>query len=223
MKYTIQLLLLFSITLSCTTKKGSQEHKAVKSELITENKALNNQKNTTKIQFQNFTVFIDSLEAFDENNVLKQVQKDTAIIYLEFGESIEGKKISIQQSKFSEVDIYQRFENSITVSDEGPHCDLTAWKHYNSAWKLIKNTGNKFIANTYTDEEKQKFISITDNELIKGVGRYCEDKWVQFIKENLTEYPSYYVRPSRMFLKIVPKNQNKKQIKIISFILPMGC
>lgn len=223
MKYTIHLLLLFSITLSCAAKKESQDHKAVKSELTTENVASNSQENTTKIQFQDFTVVIDGLEAFDENNVLKQVQKDTAIVYLELGESIEGKKISIQQSKFNAFDIYQRLENSITIADEGPHCDLTAWKHYNSEWKRIKNTDNTFTANTYTKEDKEKFILITNEELIEGVERYCEEKWVKFIKNNSTEYPSYYVAPSRMFLKIVPKNQNKEQIKIISFILPMGC
>jgi len=219
MKTQITLLTVLFLFVSCKvpgTKKTAEVNVIGKQE----NQQL---KNNTKIQFQNFTVVIDSLEAFDENDVLKQVQKDTATIYLEIGESIEGKKISIEHSKFSEFDIYQRFENSITVADEGPHCDLTAWKHYNSAWKRIKNTGNKFIANTYKKEDKEKFILITKEELIIGVGRYCEDKWVQFIKENSTKYPSYYVRPSRMFLKIVPKNQNKKQIKIISFILPMGC
>jgi len=223
MKYTVQLLFLLAITISCNTKQREQKPETIKEKLIAKNLVLNSQENITKIQFQDFTVVIDGLEAFDENNELKQVQKDTAFVYLELGESIEGKKISIQQSKFKEFDIYQRLENSITIADEGPHCDLTAWKHYNSEWKRIKNTDNTFIANTYTKEEKEKFILITNEKLIEGVERYCEEKWVKFIKDNSTKSPSYYVAPSRMFLKIVPKKQNKKQIKIISFILPMGC
>ena len=154
MKYIIQLLLLFSITLSCTAKKESQEHKAVKSNLTTENIVHNNQKINTKIQFQDFTIVIDDLEAFDENDVLKQIQKDTAIVYLEYGESIEGKKISLQ-SNFTDFKIYQRLENSITISDEGPHCDLTEWKHYDSEWKHIKNTGNKFVANTFQKKKRK--------------------------------------------------------------------
>ena len=222
MKNTIQLLLLFSIALSCTIKKENQEHKAVKSDLTTENIVSNSQSINTKIQFQDFTIVIDGLEAFNQDGTLKQIQKDTAIVYLEYGESIEGKKISIQ-SKLNDFEIYQRLENSIIVADEGPHCDLTEWKHYNSEWKQIKITENGFIANTYTKEEKEKFIPLTEEELLIGVSRYCEDKWVKFIKENTSGYPSYYVKPSKLFLKIVQKNKNKEKIKIISFILPMGC
>jgi len=45
-------------------------------------------------------------------------------------------KVALQ--KEGEIKLYQSFENSITIINEGPHCDLVKWKHYNSEWKELK-------------------------------------------------------------------------------------
>ncbi len=229
MKTKITLIMILLLLISCNKTKG-QAAKMPEGKIIAETKGTDKQENqqqenNIKIQFQNFTIVIDSLEAFDQNNGLKQIQKDTAIVYLEFGESIEGEKIKIAQSKFTKVKIYQRFENSITIFKEGPHCDLTEWKHYNSEWKIIKNDNNEFTAYKYTKKERKKGIKVSAEEFLEAVEKHCGAKWVQLLadKKNIGDY-SVTSGISRIFLKIVLRQENgEKQIKIISFILPMGC
>ena len=52
-----------------------------------------------QIKFQDFTLEME-LEVWDENGELKKIQKETSKIYLELGETPEGKKFKLKQSKF---------------------------------------------------------------------------------------------------------------------------
>ena len=87
-----------------------------------------------KISFDTFTLTVDSLEAW-----ASKTNKDTVNIDIDLGETIEGKIIRIKHHvDYKNIQLFQRHENSITIMDEGPHCDLTDWKHYYSSWKPLK-------------------------------------------------------------------------------------
>jgi len=182
--------------------------------------------NRTIINFSDFNITFENLEVWDNENKLKEIQKDTANVSLELGESIDGKLFKINQSKFDKVEIYQRFENSITVMDEGPHCDLTEWKHFYSEWKLLKTKDDSFITNSHPVKDWEKFIPVSTEEIIDAVKEHCGLRWSEHIKniKNATDYPCG-VSTSRIFLKIVLKQtgNNTKQENIISFEIAMGC
>lgn len=179
-----------------------------------------------EIKFRDFSLQME-LEVWDENETLKTVHIDTAKVSLELGETPEGKKIKIKQSKYKKIEVFQRHENSISIMDEGPHCDLTEWKHFYSDWKKLDYdlTENTFVSDSYETEDWEKFIDVDINELKKAAEKECGEYWSEHIKsiQNVHEYPSG-VSMSRIFLKIVLTDKNDSVIeKTIEFEIPMGC
>lgn len=179
-----------------------------------------------EIEFQDFSLQME-LEFWDENKNLKNVQNDTVKVYLELGETPEGGKIKIKQSKFKKIEIFQRHENSITIMDEGKHCDLTQWKNYYSDWKKLDFdlTENIFVSDSYERDDWERFIDIDINELKKAVEKECGGYWSEHIKDikTVNEYPSG-VSMSRIFLKLLLTDKNDSVVeKTIEFEIPMGC
>jgi len=179
-----------------------------------------------KIRFQEFTLQMD-LEAWDEKEELKKIQGNNVRVYLELGETAEGLKVKISDSKFKKIEIFQRHENSVTIMNEGPHCDLIEWKHYYSEWKKIDyNTKeNTFVSDSYERQDWEKFIEVDIDELKKAVEKHCGNYWAEHIQnvKNVNEYPSG-VSMSRIFFKILLTDENDSVTeKTISFEIPMGC
>ena len=180
-----------------------------------------------KIHFEDFLFEIEELEIWDEEKELNKVQKDSARAFVELGDSPEGKFIRIKQKKYKKVEIFQRFENSITIMDEGPHCDLTEWEHYNSEWERLNfNTGDyTFKAHSYSQQDWNTFIPVDMNEFKEAVDEHCGERWFKLIQDvkSVHEYHSG-VSMSRIFFKIRLTDKNDSIIqKIVVFELPMGC
>ncbi|HAK31782.1 MAG TPA: hypothetical protein DCO90_21680, partial [Sphingobacterium sp.] len=91
----------------------------------------NEVKTTTSIKFNEFVVSIQGMAIFDPER-MDRLQRDTVEIEAEVGESIEGTYISILSDQVRDLKVEQRYETSVTIMNEGPHCDLTEWKHFNS-------------------------------------------------------------------------------------------
>jgi len=177
-----------------------------------------------KIRFQELTLQMD-LEAWDEKEELKKIQGNNVQVYLELGETPEGLKVKISDAKFKKIEVFQRHENSVTIMNEGPHCDLIEWQHYYSEWKKIDyNTKeNTFVSDSYERQDWEKFIEVDIDELKKAVEKHCGDYWAEHIQnvKNVNEYPSG-VSMSRIFFKILLTDENDSVTeKIISFEIPM--
>ena len=236
------IILIFTIVLfgcgedkKTSTIKNEQESSTIIEEVdtsitvkeIAESKTKNETQsndNLLKISFEEFSIEIDSVEVWDEEGKLKEQQKDTAKIYLELGETIEGQILKVHEIKKGEIRIYQRFENSVTVMNEGPHCDLTEWKHYNSDWKELKIENGQFLTDSYSEEDWEKFIEVDMTELREAVRKQCGDGWAEHVKnvKSPTEYPCG-VSTSRIFFKITFSEQDTVIERIVSFEIPMGC
>lgn len=187
---------------------------------------LNQLSKRIEIKFQDFSLKME-LEVWDENETLKNIQKDTAKVYLELGETPAGRKIKIIPSKFKKIEIFQRHENSITIMNEGPHCDLTEWRHYYSEWEQLDFdlNENTFVLDSYDSDDWEKFIDVDINELKKAVEKECGETWAEHIKaiKNTNDYPSG-VSMSRIFLKIILTGDDDTVTeKTIEFEIPMGC
>lgn len=186
-----------------------------------------NQTKGLLICFAEFSIYIDNIEYWDEEGDLKKTQNDSVNVFLDIGEIIGGNSIKITDCKYDQIEIYQKFENSITIMNEGPHCDLINWKHYSSDWEKIKKNDNfSFIANSMTKEQMEQFIPIDLDEFKEAVTAHCGDNWTNLIKNvrNINEYPCG-VGTSKIELKIVmlKSDSQDKFEKIIAFDIPMGC
>ena len=185
---------------------------------------LNNINDNLKIRFDEFDLTM-RLSVFDKENLLNKIQKDTVRIWVDLGDSPQGKRIRIS-SLYTNIEILQRFENSLSITDEGAHCDLIQWRHYLSNWEPIKINNNSFVTNIYTRNDTQRFLEITVEELKKYVDENCAQKFSRNIQDikKFNQYPSI-IGISKIFLKIKLENSKtgEKKEKIILFEIPMGC
>lgn len=189
---------------------------------------------TTTIKFPDFSITINRLSVLnneDEMQIfydeLDELDRDTVYRVIELGETIEGQVLFIKTSELTDIKVAQRYETSITIMGEGPHCDLINWKHYDSEWKqLKKNEADAFVCETYEHADLEKFPEIDIDELKEAVKAHCSERWYELIKDinSPTEYPSG-VGISRYFLKVTGVRKQDKQIveKIIVLENPMGC
>ena len=179
-----------------------------------------------KIDYPEFE-FTISHQSLYGDGIINKKNKDTTELYLDLGEYIDSAIIEIHHDGIYNIDIYQKHENSLTISNEGPHCDLIDWKHYNSEWIPIKKYNNyDFVAQKYSDEDWQRFIDVDISEIQDAVLEHCGEEWAERVIDikNYNDYPCS-VSMNRILFKIVLTNKEtgKSIEQIIVFEVPMGC
>ncbi len=186
-------------------------------------------KNGISIRFKEFTLIIDDIDVWDEEEELSKIQTDTVVVYPELGEMLSGNSMSIIGCNYNTIAVYQRFENSITIMNEGPHCDMLNWKHYTSDWEQIAHyNGLNYTANSISEEQMDKFIHVDIDEFKNAVMNHCGEKWAELVKNvsSVKEYPcGIGTITSKIELRIRLSNlgTSKYTEKIIKFEIAMGC
>lgn len=179
------------------------------------------------IKFPQFSVSINRLLLYDQGKQLNNVQNDTVYLSVELGESIEGQKITVSSELLTNITVEQQYETSVSISEEGPHCDMLNWKHYYSEWKpLTQNAAGQFIAENYTEKEHEKFPDIALNEFKEAGKKHCGEGGFELVKKNksINEGASI-IGISNYFLRISGKRKDNGELvtKIIIIDSPMGC
>lgn len=182
-----------------------------------------------KVSFDEFTVYIEGLydSQLEKRDDLEN-KKDSINVFLELGESVLNKKLRVKHhQEFRTIEVFQKHENSITVMNEGPHCDLIDYKHYLSSWKPLKalNKKQSFEVIPYSEKEWNKFIEVDINEVKNYVTEQCGEEWGKLLQNttSVNEYP-LGVSISKIYLRIVMTDiDGYKTEKIIIFDVPMGC
>lgn len=176
-------------------------------------------------QLDSVKIYIDSLEGYIDST---SISTDTLRMDLELGSTIESRLIQIQPQDSVEVIVLQRFETSITIQNEGPHCDMIEWKHFISDWDTLAplNDSLFYRAIEYTSDASNSFPEFTVAEIKKAVKKHCGSDWAKLladIKEPL-DYP-VSIGISHIQLKIIFRDMRDDSIleKIIIFSIPMGC
>jgi hypothetical protein len=82
------------------------------------------------IEFKEISIFINRFKISEQENIIRSNGIDTVLINAELGEKFEGQVISFKSEMLTDIIIEQRYQTSVTIMKEGPHCDLTDWKHY---------------------------------------------------------------------------------------------
>ena len=105
-----------------------------------------------EIDLDSLIISLDSLEFFIDTT---KSTKDSTIIYLELGSSLADLHFGIM-NMFDSVSttVTYQFETSLTLSAEGPHCDLLDWMHYTSlpdTLELLDSTGIYQFKNGFQD------------------------------------------------------------------------
>jgi hypothetical protein len=179
-----------------------------------------------ELRHYGLTMRLKNLKTNDEFKRHTLHDKDTIRINVALGDSPEGKIITIHNKGYKHISIFQRFENSVTIMNEGPHCDLTEWKHYYSSWEPLQAISKtKFKTLGYSSAQRRQFMDIDINQLKTEVENKCGKDWRSYVNDITTvnDFPAD-IGISRIFLKVLLTNENDEVTeKIIEFQIPMGC
>jgi len=119
--------------------------------------------------------------------------------------------------------ISQQVEYSISLMNEGPHLDLTDWKHAYSKWYILKKEKTKFLIPKSI--KKPLFPKTSSAELVKEVRKQKQNEWVDVAKncKTVNDYPCS-VSPSLIKFKIEKKVKSKWiEVGILKLFPAMGC
>lgn len=172
-------------------------------------------------------VEINRLVLDDTLNHVYALESDTLDVFIDLGETIEGQELSINDTNFENVVIEQSYETSVTIMNEGPHCDLYDWTHYQSPWvELEKNNKGSYRCLNYEGEDYERFVDVSLEELKAAIARECGEYWSEIAKDikGPNDYPAG-VTISRYFLRIsaTSKSTQERIQKLIIIQSPMGC
>ena len=147
---------------------------------------------------------------------------------LDLGNSIENQIIALHPflNDGREFKIEQQFETSMSVSDEGPHLDLTDWRHYTSDWQEIKKLeGNRFLTSKISESDYQRFPKVSSKEIYNAVLKRSGKRWANYAKSCKTPNDGpCLVGVSRISFRIKAKESgNWKVVHTINVFVPMGC
>lgn len=188
--------------------------------------AVKYEEGTTTIHFNEFRLDIHNFSTFPENDFSAIVKADTLTINADIGDDLSLSSLVISK-ELTDIKAEQRYETSISISDEGPHCDMVEWKHYISEWKVLKSeTENIFKCAVYTEKEQEKFPEVSLQELREAIKKHCGEQGIELTKniKSPTDYPSE-VSISRIYLRIsgIERSTGKSILKYLIFEIPMGC
>ena len=180
----------------------------------------------TVIPFDNLNVIIHGMELYESEGQDYETKREMIKYYSDFGSTPEAKFIKIQpKKKYKRISVYQSYETSLTVMNEGPHCDLLDWKHYNSLWlPLNEGPDNTYQTLSYSPTDGSVFVNVDIEELKKAVLDHCGESYSKLI-DSMQELKSpAAVSISTIYLKIVMiDSENQRLERTIAFEIPMGC
>ena len=180
-----------------------------------------------KVNYDAFTVTIEEIS--EKGNRKDIINPDfDGVLFFKLGEdeTIEGKTVSVKHhQEFRSIEVFQKHENSIAISDDKSHCDIIKWQHYYSSWNPLKvlSSNRKFKALTISEKEASKFIDVDVEELKTVVNDACGESWSDAIKDitALNEYPTKIV-VSKVYLRILMTDiDGFKTEKILIFEVPL--
>ena len=181
-----------------------------------------------KTKYDAFTV---NIKGVSEKKAIKDEVNpdfDAVLIYkLKEGETMDNKTINVKHhQEFRNIQVFQKHENSIAISDNASHCDLINWKHYYSSWKPLTTVSSNRRFKTVPISEKQtsRFIDVDIEELKAEVNETCGESWNAAIKDikSVNDFPAS-VTLSKVFLRVVMTDiEGNKIEKIIIFEVPLN-
>jgi len=181
-----------------------------------------------KTNYDAFTVNIEGIS--EKKAVIDEVNPDfdAVLIYmLKENENLDNKIVRVKHhQEFRTIQVFQKHENSIAISDNNSHCDLINWKHYYSSWKPLKtiSSNHRFESLLISEKQTSRFIEVDLEELKAEVNETCGASWSEVIKDvkSINDFP-VSVTLSKVFYRVVMTDiEGNKIEKIIIFKVPLN-
>ncbi|GAB5533151.1 MAG: hypothetical protein Roseis3KO_49280 [Roseivirga sp.] len=192
--------------------------------------ALTPQENSpTSLKFEGLTLQVELEETWNKPGYFTKIHSDTIIVKLGLMGQISGQRYTLEPDKsVKSIAIFQNYETSLTLMDEGPHIDLVNWKHHKSDWKRLELEDNHFSTLKYSRAQNAMFPDVTTDEILSALRDHLNvenNRWTELAKQcsSANSYPCG-VSISSINLKIeLTKVDGTTSLKHKIFEVPMGC
>lgn len=138
--------------------------------------------------------------------------------YLDLGQNL----IKLRVFGLGNVRVFQQTETSLTIMNEGPHLDLTKWRHGLSPKEMMMEQEGYFLFNP---KQPSTFPPTTPAEIVKAAREFGDKSWAQEAQKcpSVNE-GSCQVAPSTYKFKIeVEENGSWKPWAQAQLYPAMGC
>lgn len=157
-------------------------------------------------------------------------------VALELGDEVYGATVQLRPTRVGETwRVRVQYETSLGLSAEGPHLDLTDWKHCVSGWEPAEAIDPvTFVLPTPAPEQHECFPAYTPTELDAAVHAYATksgmsaeqaSSWLEGVHHPT---PTWAVTPfvaiSAVRVKVEALRQGRwVEVTTVTFEPPMGC
>ncbi|WP_372016425.1 hypothetical protein [Pseudoxanthomonas sp. 10H] len=157
---------------------------------------------------------------------------------LELGDEVHGATLQLQPAASAGPwRVRVQYETSLGLGAEGPHLDLTDWKHCVSAWVPAESSGPlSFVLPAPSPEQQACFPAYTAGELEQAVRDHAArmgdasqaDGWLQGLRAPSTGMSTTPVTPfvaiSAVRVRVEVKRDGRwVEATTVTFVPPMGC
>lgn len=159
---------------------------------------------------------------------------------LDLGDDVYGATLQVQPATPGETyRVRVQYETSLGLSADGPHLDLTGWKHCVSEWRTAQAIDAlSFVLPAPTAEQGECFPRYTPGELetaVRAHARKAGDpamaaRWLDGLRTPVSDVSprvspvSPFVAISGVRVKIEAlRNRTWVEVATVVFVPPMGC
>lgn len=147
--------------------------------------------------------------------------------YLDLGNSLSKHALTIFSANKETFRVSLQLETSMSISSEGPHLDLTDWKHCTTDWVNAKAFSQSvFILPNFDTIDTACFPDVTQEEIKAEVFKLGGQRWADVLDEE--GFPDWYspasIALSMVRIKIEQQvGPSWQKVTIINVSIPMGC
>lgn len=186
------------------------------------------------MQFDLVTLQAPSKKLKVRGESLLKTETNKLELSLDLGSKASGHFYTIEHldSSVQKIELYQRYETSMSITDEGKHRDLLDWKHHVSEWEQLEVEEGEVMTPSFIPEEYTQFPDVKVRQIVKEVKRLEKEEWKTDSRHWSTlaktipapgMHPSY-VTISKVYVKMVlTLDTGEVEERIITYDIPMGC
>lgn len=180
------------------------------------------------LRFEHVSLAVEFGELWNDEGYFDKTHEDSIVVKFGLSGQMFGQRYALRlDSSIQKIEIFQNYETSLTVMNEGPHMDLTDWKHYVSDWEELVIADGGFQTAEYTDADFEVFLDVTTDEIVQAIKDLYPNAgdWVEIAER--CQGPQGYpcgVSISRITVKLVLTYTSEITVeRFIVFEVPMGC
>jgi hypothetical protein len=177
--------------------------------------------------FDRITLIPDGQISFQNPINYNAPFKKTYFSELEAGENLSQATVMLHGKDRESYRVALQLETSLSVNAEGPHLDLTEWKHCTTKWHRLKIADNhKVLLPNFDEVNVDCFPEVTHDEINAAVFAKGGEEWVRILNgEGWPEgYSPVEVSLSTARIKIEKLiNTQWQVVTVINIAIAMGC